>query len=322
VRYAFLLIALFFTSCATLVNNRWTKVTIDSEIDSMRIALKDDTTRWYRLPALLIPERSEHPLEVIIKRDTVQQTALIKSKLSAAVIWGNLLSWGFVGMAVDCFTPKSYTYPRFMQITYDERLGYQVKANNKVQSALANQLFFKISIPEGNMFYLNTGKMYDYRFGFLGLSGGIEYYYKDKTNINFDIGAMTDFLVPFPAPIEKFESYDMSFASYADIQHGNDFRLFHIDYGFQINRTRFYRWVEDTTTLNNFYSYGYTYRENNLGLALSGYFKCTRTFNIGINYYPSLYHWTSTDSHMKYTYLLFFEMLFKIESDRPVNKKR
>ena len=192
----------------------------------------------------------------------------------------------------------------------------QNKTRSKWKSPAKNDLVFKISIPEGNFFYLNKGDSYGNAFGFLGLSVGSEYYFSDKYNINVDVGTLTDFIVPFPAPYDVEGSYDRSFAFYGDLQVGTNFHRFHIDAGFQFYKTSYYE--RETVSLFPDYidTLKYVKRQGNLGLAFSGYFRITRSFNVGINYYPSFIVLDDKRTTTHYGHLLFFEIVFRIRTKK------
>lgn len=180
-----------------------------------------------------------------------------------------------------------------------------------------NSLAFKISVPEGNFLYLNKGHGYGSAFGFLGISGGIEYYFSDNYNINIDIGTLTDFLIPFPAAVDYMGSYQRSFAFYGDMQIGTDLERFHLDAGLQYHRTTYY----ERETVQLFPDYidtlKYLKRQGTLGLAFSTYFRITKSFNVGINYYPSFIAFDNDHINAHYGHLLFLELIFRIKGYDP-----
>ena len=188
----------------------------------------------------------------------------------------------------------------------------QNKNQPKWKSPAKNDLAFKVSIPEGNFFYLNKGDSYGNAFGFLGLSIGCEYYFSDKYNINVDVGTLTDFIVPFPAPYDVEGSYDRSFAFYGDVQVGTNFNRFHIDAGIQYYKTSYYE--RETVSLFPDYidTLKYAKHQGNLGLAFSSYFRITRSFNVGINYYPAIVVFDDHATKTHYGHLLFLELIFRI----------
>ena len=171
----------------------------------------------------------------------------------------------------------------------------------------------KFSVPEGNYLYLNKGDYYGSSFGFLGLSLGFEYYFNNKYNINMDVGVLTDFPAPFPAPICYMGGYDKSSAIFADLQIGTDWKRFHFDGGIQLCRTMYVE--RETVTL--FPEYVDTLKssmeERTYGLAFSSYYRISKTFNIGVNYYPSFLVNNNSETHCRYAHLLFIDLIFRIK---------
>jgi len=164
--------------------------------------------------------------------------------------------------------------------------NHNKKSNNNIKNKLEvqqwippikNQLNIKVSIPEGNHFYINQHNGYGSSFGFLGISAGLEYFISDKASINMDIGTMTDFMLPIPAPVDYRGSYDRSFAAYMDLQIGKEFRFFHTDVGIQVNRTSYYE-RETVELFPEYYdTLRFSIKQINAGIALSGYYKITDT---------------------------------------------
>ena len=183
-------------------------------------------------------------------------------------------------------------------------------------------LAFKISFPDGNFLRLNKGPRYGNSFGFLGFSAGTEYYISDKYNINADVGVLTDFMLPFPAPVDYMGGYDRSFALYMDMQVGTDIRRFHIDAGLQYYKTSYYE--RETVELfpNYIDTLKYSKRQSNLGLAFSTYFRITRSFNAGINYYPSFFAFDKHQFKSHYGHLLFLELMFRIRTRKHESRKQ
>ncbi|MHB9055152.1 MAG: hypothetical protein ACYC2P_03225, partial [Paludibacteraceae bacterium] len=239
IRYSiFLILVILFSSCATLVHQRTVDVNVHS--DSVRICINNDTARWYNTPTWINVERSRNDFTLTARKDTIQKQINIKSKLSTAFWLGNIFSGiGVFGYAIDLTNPKRFTYPK--NITID--LNSNNPSTGKYRNWLTPEkgLFtFKISIPEGNHFYLNKGNGYGNTFGFLGISGGFEYYFNEKYCLNMDLGALTDFMIPVPAPVDYQGNYQRSFATYGDIQLGSDYKRFHYDFGLQYSRTLHY----------------------------------------------------------------------------------
>ena len=190
----------------------------------------------------------------------------------------------------------------------------QAKKNfySRWRAPIQSDFAFKVSIPEGNFLYLNKGSHYGSSFGFLGLSAGFEYYLSDTYCINMDVGLLTDNMIPFPAPVDYMGSYDMSSAFFGDIQIGTDWKRFHFDFGIQHCRTLYME--RETVSLFPDYvdSLKLSVEERTYGLAFSSYFRISRTFNVGLNYYPSFIVSNDQGARGHYAHLLFLDLIFRI----------
>lgn len=316
--FSILLVGFFFSSCATLIHQRTVNLNVYSDIDSVKFSVNNNTSRWYSTPSMINVERSKNDLLITAKKDSIQKLIQVNSKLSTAFWLGNLFSGaGIIGYAIDLTNPKRFTYPKYITINFNDSVSKLRKKYRTWLIPAKNVLSFKISIPEGNHLYLNKGNGYGSTFGFLGISGGFEYYFKDKYCFNMDIGALTDFMLPFPAPVDYMGSYQRSFATYGDIQLGTDFKRFHFDLGLQYSRTSHYE--RETVELypNYIDTLKYSKQQNNIGLAFSTYFRISNGFNLGINYYPSIVAWDNSRFQTHYSHLIFFELIFRLEAYRP-----
>jgi uncharacterized protein affecting Mg2+/Co2+ transport len=306
IRYYIILIIIAFgflyNSCATLIHNKIVDVNVHSEIDSLKISINNDTSIWYYTPTRIYVERSEKDLFITAQKDSIQQSIRVNSKLSTAFWLGNMFSGaGVIGYAIDLTNPKRYKYPSNITIDFDSGKNYTTWVKPE-----RHLLSFKISIPEGNHLYLNKGHGYGNTFGFLGISGGFEYYFLDKYCLNLDVGVLTDFLIPVPASVHYEGTYQRSYAAYGDIQVGSDYKRFHYDLGIQYTRT--YHYERETVQLFPQYidTLRYSKTQNNSGIAFSTYYRISNSFNLGINYYPSFIAWDNSQLQSHYSHLLFF----------------
>lgn len=311
-----LLTVLLFNSCATLVNTPTVSMDIYSDADNVKVYVDNDSLSWHTLPASIDVMRSKNNLMITVQKDTTQKQIKIKRENSTAFSVGNLFSPSCIGYFIDLPNPKRFSYPTPILINFDN--------NNKPYytwiNSQKNLLNIKISIPEGNHFYLNKGFEYGNTFGFLGISAGFEYYFSDKYCLNMDFGGLTDFIIPFPAAVDYMGDYSRSFATYGDVQIGSDYKRLHYDVGIQFTRTSYY----ERETVELFPDYidtlKYSKIQNNLGLAFSTYFRVTKNFNLGLNYYPSFLV-LGNNPKFHYSHLLFFELSFRIETYRPKKRK-
>ena len=308
------------SSCTTLIHQKSVEVNIYSDVDSALVCL-ENSTECYFTPAAIDLARSESDIVLILKKDTIVKPIKLKSRLSTAFWLGNMFNGaGVVGYAIDLTNPKRFTYPKNNYVSLAGTSSFDNTKPQKTQKwipPIKNQLNLKISIPEGNYFYINKGYGYGNSFGFLGISAGLEYYISDLYSVNLDFGGMTDFILPFPAHVDYEGEYDNSFASYLDLQIGRDIKAFHLNLGIQGNRTSYY----ERETVQLFPTYidtlKYSVQQYNAGLALSGSYKITNGFNLGLNYYQSFFAWHNRDFDLRYSHLIMFELIFKMKAYRP-----
>jgi hypothetical protein len=311
-----------FCSCARILLPPTTNIKVRSLTDSIKICVNNDTLNWRNVPTLITAIRSKNDLILTTKRDSISRNLAIKSELSGVYLFLNIYTYG-IGYLVDLTSPKRFTYPPEITIDPSNPNGYFVRKGPKWDKIVPekNLLSVKISIPESNHFYLNKGKGYGNAFGFLGISGGIEYYFSKRYCINADFGTLTDFIIPFPAPFDHMGPYNQSFARYGDLQIGRDFHKFHFDFGIQYTRTAYV----ERETVELFPTYidtlKYFKTQRNIGFAISSYFRVLPNFNLGINYYPSFLNWESEKVETHYSHLLFFELMFRFNVYRPNKRK-
>lgn len=307
-----------FSSCSTLINKSTINVNIYADTDSIEVYLGSDSLNLRTLPTRVNVMRSKDNLMITAQKDTIQKQIEVKSTFSSAFILGNLFSGaGLIGYAIDFTNSKRFTYPTTILIKFNDDDKSHSKTNYYTwlnpQKNLQN---IKISVPNGNYLYLNKGYSYGGALGFLGASVGFEYYFTDKYYLNMDFGGLTDFPIPFPAPIDYGGEYNRSFAIYGDIQIGSYYKRLSYDMGIQFTQTRYYE--RETVELFPEYidSLKYYKKQNNLGLAFSAYYRTTKNLKLGFNYYPSFLVLENVPK-FHYSHLLFFELSFIVAEHRP-----
>ncbi|MCL2039057.1 MAG: HEAT repeat domain-containing protein [Bacteroidetes bacterium] len=311
----FLIFLLTFSSCATIVNKKTTEVNIISNSDSVQVYINNDSLNWHTLPTKIDVMRSKNNLKITVQKDTVQKQIEVKSKNSNIFWFGNLCSYG-LGYIADLTNSKRFTYPKKIIIDFDEKDVPNLNPTPWFKEPQKGLLNIKYGIPEGNHFYLNKGNGYGSAFGFMFLTAGLEYYFSDKYCLSTNFGALIDFMLPFPAPVDHLGDYNQSYAFYGDIKIGSDYKRLHYDAGLQFNQTSYY----ERETIELFPEYidilKYSKIQNNLGLAFSTYYRVSKRFNLGLNYYPSFLV-LERKPKIHYSHLLFFELLFRFETYRP-----
>jgi hypothetical protein len=304
-----------FTSCATLVNRPTTDVKIISKTGSVKFFINKDTSTWYT-PKTLAIERSKNDLLITAKNDTIQKVFSIKSKLSIAFLLGNIFSGGIAGYAIDLYSPKRFTYPSEISIDFNKNSYSIRKTLLNPQKGLLN---LSLSIPEGNLFYMRREKGYGSFAGFLGLTGGVQYYISNKHSIDLNSGIAIDNLIPVPAAVDRFGPYATSSVFFVAAKFGSNYKMIHYAAGFQFNRSFYNSYNIPASRGTNDSSF--SINQNSAGLALSTYCRFSKTFSIGVNYNPSLVAWENKKANFRYSHLVFLDLLFQFEVCRPEKKK-
>lgn len=313
------ILVLLFASCSTVLNKRKVAVYVYSDVDSAQVYINGNNTKA-TTPAKIYLERSKKDIALTLKMDSISKEIILKRKISKMYWFGNLFTFAGVGYLIDLSNPKRFSYKRNNSIHFTDTC--KIFRPSKFNIPVKGQINLKFSIPESNHFYINQGYGYGNSFGFLGISGGIEYYFKDLYSVNIDVGGITDFLIPFPGAVDYHGTYSRSFASYMDLQVGKDFNAFHIDLGVQTNRTSYYKRQNESLYPVYIDTLLYSVQQYNTGFAFSGYYKLTNGFNIGMNYYPSFLSWNNGVFDTHYTHLIMFELLFKIKAYSPNRKAK
>ncbi len=319
----FILAALFLSSCATIFHGQYTTVNVFTTPDSIPVGFNKDTV-VYHSPVQLRVARSDKPLHLQIGQDSISRSVRIPSKLSLAFVVGNIVNGSMpLGHLIDLSNSKRFTYPENVMIGQDKSIQpnlkyktrvvpvrqYTPEAEVPVRERLAmkkGDWRLKMSVPEGNYFVIKQETGMGAAFGFLGITTGAEYVYRDNRFVGIGAGTLTDFLVPFPAPVDFMGEYDRSFGSYIDVFHGFAWHRFQIAYGLSLSRTTFEKW--NTVGLFPVYESFPVYRGQEVGLGLSGSvaWRFTSYFQVGLKYIPSFY--TVNPGSFRYGHLLFLDV--------------
>lgn len=180
-------------------------------------------------------------------------------------------------------------------------------------------LKLSLSVPEGNLFYMRQAKGYASSGGFLGLTGGAQYYISNKHSIDLNSGIAIDNLLPIPVPVDYFGPHTTSSIFFVAAKFGGDYGKIHYAAGAQYNRSFFNSY--DISGSIPSHDSSSTITQNSAGLTLSAYYRFSKTFSIGVNYNPSLIAWENKKANFQYSHLIFLDLLFQFEIYRPKNKK-
>lgn len=188
------IISLFFpvlalSSCATVFNGYYTDVRVHARrgdvvtyknergvVDTAHV-MEDGT---HILPVL----RGKNPLELSVITDTGRQDITVKHNYSW-LFYANIYPAYGVGMLVDCFSPKRFSYPSNIYPYSDVSKGYQT-----VRPMLPTKVSLTFMPPFISCYFLNPER-FDFGGNVLGTGLGANYYYAKKSFFSGELVAGT-----------------------------------------------------------------------------------------------------------------------------------
>jgi len=308
-----LLIVAVASSCSTICNLPKVNILVDSDDDSAMFCVNYDTTHWMHVPANIFVKRTSDVLWLVAKSDSLQRNIFVKSGLSGTYFFGNACSPCCSGCLIDLTNNNMYTYPSSIIITHDDQYWSYVRGRR-----YASGLFkANISIPEANFFYINTGEKHQTLSGYLGITAGFEYYYRDNSSLDFDFGTTFNAPKPVPASVRHHDDYEQANAMFASLKTGTNMGNLHVNAGVQFNHCE-YRFHKKDIVRGGFPdSLSSRVNMNNFGLALSAYHPIYKALSVGVNYYPSFVSRPSGDVALEYSHMLFFNVRLTAEISNP-----
>jgi len=113
-----LILALVYSSCASVLNREYTYIDIKtSEPSSVVIGTDTLKTKLWQI-ATFIFENKKEPIKVTVFNENKSKSVLISSKKNA-IYWANLVTPYFLGFVVDEVTKKKFVYPKKVYIDLD-----------------------------------------------------------------------------------------------------------------------------------------------------------------------------------------------------------
>lgn len=173
-------IALFLSSCATLLNSRTEKLKIITSKPS-RIVIRGDTLRNFRTQKYMKVKRDEAPLSISVVSDSITKNISVKSR-NSFTYWLNLFPTPMLwtGFLIDKNNPKRFTYPHTIYIDIN---------SDKDNYLTYKPLDCKMS-KYHNIIKITPPKLWDL------INPGIEISYERKTGNYFATQMMVSYLLP------------------------------------------------------------------------------------------------------------------------------
>lgn len=309
---------LCLTSCATIFNREEYKMKVFSYDANMKAEINDSL---YNLPAYVKVKRSKEDLKVTLITDSMRKDFTVKASPNAELIYGNFLfSIGYPGaFAIDMTTQKRFTYGK--KIRLDKNATDSIieppilKSWNdfvkKEYTTPKNTWAFTASIPYANQFYQqprNEGTKS--RVGFFGISAGLEYYYKDNRFVKISAAAPIDFDLPFPAPLDKFDSYEIMRASNFSLT--DNYKFNRISFGYGLNYT-----IHTWQMVNSDWEFPSNDEEprkkqsHSFGLTTNTYLQFSDHWSVGLVYTPTFYN-TFPKSGFSYQHTISLDFQYRL----------
>jgi hypothetical protein len=309
-----LLLPLLLVSCASVFTTKKYGLQLVSPVSNARVRVNDSV---YTLPTTIEVERSRKNIAVQLITDSVTTPITIKSKLSPAFLYGNLalVSMAPVGYVVDLTNQKRFYYGYKVVLDPADSIA---RRKNGFKDYMARKhevekraVKFSLSIPWLNAFcFQPEGEGVRNGGGFLGISAGLEYYYKKNRFLKFQSTAMINFLVPFPAPyINDGQPEDFTSAIFTLTDNFKPGR-YTFGYGLSYSVNYWSYHSGDDYMPGDKRSTSQTNRS--VGLALSSYFQVTEAFFIGVLYNPSFYT-IDPVGEFSYQHTLSLDLMWKIK---------
>ncbi|MBX2906710.1 MAG: hypothetical protein KF744_11770 [Taibaiella sp.] len=296
--WTILLLPFLLSSCATIFNGTHTPVRVHSKLGEIVTFTNDSAvvdTGWvlpdgvHQFSAL----RGRNPITVEIKGDTTTQKFLLRAT-DSWVYYLNLMQPYAIGMIIDLFSPKRYTYPSDVYPKPTKKKGYRM-GYTTVPSLKKGDVSLTFLPPILNAYMLKPVD-YDFSGNVLGAGLGANYSYSDKSFFSAECIAATAWIT-YPEPYYEHSNNatrkeNLMWVALAARHHH---ALGRFDLGYGVSLT----WQH----ANEKYDYGRSYtdpnyglvRENNyftLGGSFSANYRLSRSVYLGINYQPQILSFT------------------------------
>lgn len=302
---------LCLTSCATIFNGKEYQLKIYSDNAKAQAKVYDSI---YTLPADVAIKRSKEDLKVTLITDSINKEFAVKSRLSPEFIWGNVAFVPIMplGYGVDLTNPKRFYYGKEIMLSDNDTINVIKRDIKKNYTTEKGQFNFLVSIPYGNLFYLQPqNESSKTQAGFLGASLGAEYYYRDNKYVKFTTAVSIDFLAPVPVPI----SYDGAneFITAYNFTLTDNYRLNRFTLGYGLNYG-IYKWrlENDDFIFPSTVDVPRTKINHGLGIATNVYYQLSKAFFIGVVYNPTFVK-TYPTTEFTYQHIISLDLQWKIK---------
>ncbi|MDB5157936.1 MAG: hypothetical protein JWR50_2643 [Mucilaginibacter sp.] len=309
--YLLLINCILLTSCATISNSRTEHITVYTPKPSI-LVIENDSVKTKKNKAGLDVVRQKKPFEFTVLTDSDKKKITLNYRNSVA-FYANIFTNYGIGMLVDRKNPKRYGYPKKIYINAGKGLPIYT-TNDWVYKK--GDVLLDISFPYVNSFHLvPDGYKAKDNTGFMGFAMGVDYFHSDKQFINFSAGGVSDFFLPFPAPVDFSGEREQMSSTFLTLSNNHVVNRFSFGYGISYSQNTWhlsdYGRRFDTTAVITPIKDPINKTNRALGFVFTYYFKVFGGFTPGIIYRPTFLRFNTADK-FKYEHLISLDLAWKI----------
>lgn len=296
---AILISILLLSSCATILNNKIQRIqiTADKKINNIRL---DSSLKHITENEAFYVLRNKKPLTVYFKADSTEQTLKIKSKNSFA-FWINLYFNYGIGMIIDKNKPERYAYPKHIYLDYKNGIIKPTRFAPVEKGTIS----INFSMPYVNGFYVRSIDSYYANAGFMGIAGGVDYYFKKNRYICANFGGAINSIVPVPAAVDYRGERQTAGVTFFNLRDNYCIGRFDLSYGINLSKSN---WSKSNNSDSLFHRQRFS--STGLGLSLSTQFKVGQHFRLGAFYQPNFIQFTHGPI-LEYQHHMSIELVWK-----------
>ena len=252
--------------------------------------------------------RDLRPIKVTVFSDSIKKDIILDSKNSFAY-WMNIYPSLGLGMLVDRDKPERYSYPSrvYIDMTNDDS-----KFTTYYPFYKKGSIVLHVSLPHINGFLLKpTGEDSTMiSLGFWGIKFGVNYYHSKNQFLDLSVSAVSDFFVPFPAPIDIWGEYNLMTSMYSSFSNNHRIGRFSLGYGLSFSKNtwdhRYYDRFDAPPPVRE----PFKKSEYVLGFVFPIYRQFGEYFHMGLIYRP-IFLKVYPETLLEYEHLISFDFAWK-----------
>ena len=299
---------LLLGSCASIFNEATTQLVLVSD-RPVRVEVDSQYFEVVGKKKIRV-KRQDTVLVMKASNDSVSREIKLKP-VNSFNYYGNVLTYG-LGFIWDK-GPKRYTYSQ--RNLYLDLHSPEPKIKT-FRPTSANQTNLVISLPWINSFHMKpANEPVKDNTGFWGISVGVDKYYKPRKFLNISASAVSDFFVPVPAAVHIIGEYELMSSAYFSLTDNYVLNRWSLGYGVNYSWNtwdfRYYDQFDPPPPTRE----PVTKASQAVGLTFNTYFRCTRSFYLGVIYRPTLLV-VKPEVNWQYEYLVSIDLAWRIRLNR------